>query len=109
MTESIRKDAAELRGFVENVLDDVDSSERRTQLLGCVDRLEDLATRSTRSGIVPSAHIVKATEPDSVHCGRPTAKVNSASEEAVVASPQNPAWCQRCLKLYNFRAQKRTA
>jgi hypothetical protein len=107
VTESIRKDAAELRGFVENVLDDVDSGERRTQLLGCVARLEDLATRTTRSGIGPSVHLVKASQPAEVHCGRLTSKVNCASENALAVAPENPAWCQRCVQLYQARAQKR--
>lgn len=109
MTESIRKDAEELRRFIVHVLDDESVAARCADLLECVGRLEDLATRTTRSGVGPSVHLVKASQPAEVHCGRLTSKVNSASEGAVQESPDNPAWCQRCLQLYHARAQKRTA
>lgn len=100
-------DAAELRGFIDNVLCDGLLPDRALELHACVTRLERLALlTANRSMTSALTHLVKSRRPTDTHCGRPTERVNHTTEALAQVDLTHPALCRRCVNLYQQRQRK---
>lgn len=96
----VHQDCEELRGFVEQVLDDNSARARREQLVAVIDRLEALASRTIdRSGVGTVVHVQDSKFPLNVHCGRLAAVMNHSTEQKAHADPGDSSWCRRCVSL----------
>lgn len=107
-TPAVVAAAAELRGFIGNILGDHPVSDSRaSELLDCVDRLERLALLTAQRGITSAlTHIAKTKRPTDTHCGRPSEVVNHTTEALAQVDLTHPALCRRCVNLYQQRQRK---